>query len=173
MRVAFEDFTVHERAGVALICVANHVFGCVWSLAGKFPFQTGGEASATTPTKFGVEDGLDHRFRGHFTEDLCQGLVTINCDVVLNISRIDLADVFKDDANFLVFGLAEFFVGDIPHLSFVLLEFAALDEMFHHDWTDSCWGQLDVMTTFGVNQNIGTVSVGITHSGDVQDLDFL
>ena len=43
MRVAFDERAVHERAGVALVGVADNVFGIARDVAAEFPLQAGRE----------------------------------------------------------------------------------------------------------------------------------
>ena len=57
--VALENRAVHERSGVALVGVADHVFFLAWTLGGYLPFQAGRESSAATSSQTGLLDGLD------------------------------------------------------------------------------------------------------------------
>ena len=83
---------------------------------------------------------MDHILGAHFAENFCESLIAIDRDVVLNVAGVNLADVFEDDTNFFFFWFAQFFIGNVAHLSFVLMKLATFDEVFHHDLTDSSWG---------------------------------
>ena len=57
--VAFEDGTVHERAGVALVRVAAHVLDGTGAVCRELPFETGGETAAASAPQPGRLDDVD------------------------------------------------------------------------------------------------------------------
>ena len=64
VRVALEHRAVHERAGVALVRVAEDVLGLVVLLLGEAPLHPGGEAGAAAAAQAGGEDLLDDLLPG-------------------------------------------------------------------------------------------------------------
>ena len=50
---------------------------------------------------------MDHILGAHFAENFCESLIAIDRDVVLNVAGVNLADVFEDDADFLIFWFTE------------------------------------------------------------------
>ena len=49
--VTFENGTIHESTGVALVGIADDIFLVGFVLSAEFPFQTCGETSAATTTE--------------------------------------------------------------------------------------------------------------------------
>ena len=58
VRIAFHHAAVHERAGVAFVGVADHVFLRAFLPARRLPFAAGREAAAAAPTQAGLGDFL-------------------------------------------------------------------------------------------------------------------
>ena len=58
--IAFQDAAVHERAGVALVAVADHVLHVAAGLGYHAPLQAGGITAAAATTQAALGDLLDH-----------------------------------------------------------------------------------------------------------------
>ena len=98
MRVAFENAAVHERAGVAFIRIADHVFLGQRLARHQFPFEAGGitrsAAAAQTAAAYLGDD-----FAGsHFRDGAEQGPVAAGGDVIGNSFRVGMARVGEDDS---------------------------------------------------------------------------
>src|SRR5665811_1912320 len=95
VRIAFQDGTVHERARVALVAVADEVLLTVRSgrLRGEFPFQAGGEAGAAPPPEPRSQYLLVHLGGCHPGEHLIQPLVATSLEVVVYSFWVDGAAV--------------------------------------------------------------------------------
>ena len=63
--VALEDRAVHERAGVALVAVADHILVVALGIVGELPLPARGEARATTTANAGGEHLVDDLLAGH------------------------------------------------------------------------------------------------------------
>ena len=97
VRVALEQRVVHERAGVALVGVADHVLELALRPAARLPLAAGREAGAAAAAQAGaldlVEDGLGpHLERPH------EGRVAAERDVVVDGGRVEEAVVAEQQA---------------------------------------------------------------------------
>jgi len=72
VRIAFEHAAVHERAGVALVRVADDIFLRAFRLRDRGPFQTGGITRAAAAAQTALDDGVHDLLRHHFAEDVVQ-----------------------------------------------------------------------------------------------------
>ena len=95
--VAFESGAVHVRAGVALVCVTDHVLLALGLSCGKLPLHTGGEACAAAATETGLKNFLNNLLRRHLEENLLDSLVAVACNVVVDLLRVDDAAVSQND----------------------------------------------------------------------------
>ena len=93
MGVAFQNRTVHECAGVTFVGVAADVFLVGLVCSRKAPFTAGRETCAAASAQTGCENHVDNLLRGHFGQDLAQCLITVDCDVLFDILRVDNAAV--------------------------------------------------------------------------------
>ena len=93
VRVAFEDGTIHERAGVALVRVAADVLFLAGGIFGELPFPARREARAAAAAKAGLGDDVDNVLRGHFGQNFAECLVTVVSDVLLDLFGVDDAAV--------------------------------------------------------------------------------
>ena len=82
MRAALHRRAVHECAGVALVAVADDVFGEDIVAGGCAPFAPGGEAGAALAAQAGFLDFGDDLV-GRHGKRLLQALVATACDVVV------------------------------------------------------------------------------------------
>ena len=101
MRVAFQNRTVHESAGVAFVGIANHVFLIADRFVGNFPFQASWKATAAATTKTRIFYDLDYFIRSLFGKTGSEGSITITGNVFFNIFRIDETAVSKCNTNLL------------------------------------------------------------------------
>ena len=96
MGVALHDGAVHERAGVALVSVADDVLLGGLLLPGALPFPAGGEAAAAPAPEAGVGDGLADLLVRHLEQGLFKAGVAALGDVLLNILRVAGAAVLQN-----------------------------------------------------------------------------
>ena len=98
VRVALQNGTAHERAGGALVGVADDVFLAGGLRFGKHPFSACREAGAAASAKSGVEHDLDDLRGRHGGEHLRQRLIAVDGYVFLDAFGIDDTAVAKGDA---------------------------------------------------------------------------
>jgi len=94
VRIAFQHASVHKRAWIAFIGVAQHILDVAWRLGGEFPFQSRGKPGAAASTKTGCEHFVNHGFGLH-RERLCEARVAVPGNVLRKVERIDYATVAK------------------------------------------------------------------------------
>ena len=149
--VAFHDGTIHERAGVAFVSVANDVLFFSLNASGDLPLHAGGESRAATAADTGVQDFLDDVGGLHVEEALGEGLVAFRRDVFGDVFRIEEAAVAEGDA---------FLLGVERHLGVVMDAF--LDHGFD---VEEAFDQLvvddvlfdDVLRVFGLDLDVEDV----------------
>ena len=91
----------HLGAGVALVCVAAHIFLVRLVAGGKFPLQPCGEASAAAAAQAGIQHGLNDLFGRHLCQHLAQRRIAVEGDVLVDILRVDDAAVAQRNAQLL------------------------------------------------------------------------
>ena len=96
--IAFQNGTVHKRAGVALVRVADHVLLVGFIQRCEIPLFTGGEAGAAAAAKAGIGDDLDDFLGRHLVEHLVQRGITVHRDILVNVFGIDRAAVAQRNA---------------------------------------------------------------------------
>ncbi|VTR63828.1 hypothetical protein DESC_100024 [Desulfosarcina cetonica] len=101
VRIAGEDGAVHERPGLAFVPVDDHVFLLAGGVAGRFPFETGGEAAAAAAAQVGRLDLVQDTFRGHLEKGLGKGRVPADGEIVLDLLGIDQRVGVDDHAGLL------------------------------------------------------------------------
>ena len=92
MGAALHGRTVHERAGVALVAVADDVLGPFVVACSAAPFATGGEARTALAAQAARLDLVDDLLGGHL-QGLLQALVAAAGDVVVDAQRVDDAHI--------------------------------------------------------------------------------
>ena len=97
MRIGLDNGTVHERAGVAFVRVADQVFRPACGIARGLPFEPGRETRSAAARKPGDLDFLDDLFRRHGPKHLFKGLISVIGHIIVNVSRIDHAAVAQRD----------------------------------------------------------------------------
>ena len=157
MRVAFENGTVHERAGVTFVGVTYYVFLACGLSFSESPFLTGGEACAATSADAGIEDGLDNFLGSHGCGNLCESLVAVACDVFVDAFRVDNTAVTESNTLLLcVEGSlveSEDFVALNGFAVKKLTNGVAFYEVFGYDFVHIRSGNLAVECAFGVNDH--------------------
>ena len=101
VRIALDHRAVHERAGVALVRVADEVLLVALRVARGVPLEPGGEARAAASGEAGDLDLLDHLLRRH-REDLADRLVAIHRLVGRDVLGVDEAAVPQRDTRLLL-----------------------------------------------------------------------
>ena len=91
MGVGLHDGSIHEGARVALIGIADHIFGLPWSLTSEAPFEASGETRTAPTTQFGLGHFGDDLLWIHLAQNLAQGAIATQCDVVGYRSGVYLA----------------------------------------------------------------------------------
>ena len=145
--IAFQRGTVHVRARVALVGVADHVLLALGLLLGELPLHAGGEARAAAAAQAGLQDLLDHLLRRHLEEHLLDGLVAVARDVVLDLLRVDDAAVAQHDAVLLLVERDVRLRDEFLRLLGVVaqaLHHAALHQVLRHDLLHVLGLNLDV-----------------------------
>ena len=101
MGVAFQKAAVHERAGVALIGVADHVFDAIFGngFHAGIPLDAGGESGSAATPKAGGFYLRYHVGLAHGKEGLADGLIAVPCDVRLHGGKFHTPAVAKGDAD--------------------------------------------------------------------------
>ena len=124
MRVIFHNGAVHERAGVALVAVADDVFRRGFLALHLAPLLAGGESSAPAPAQVGLADLVDDIVRAHVEKRLFKCGIAAHAQILADGIGIDLAAVLQHKAllllierDFVLFGinLAVLFVGQPLH----------------------------------------------------------
>ena len=65
MRITFQNGTVHERAGVALVGVTTDILlVCIVALS-QLPLESGRETGAAAASQTAVQQNLDYIVRSH------------------------------------------------------------------------------------------------------------
>ncbi|MNN23561.1 hypothetical protein D3C81_1369650 [compost metagenome] len=97
VRVALQDRAVHERAWIAFVGVANHIFLPRPLLRRRLPLDPGREPAAAAPAEACfLHLGHDLR-RIHGRQNFMKRLVPIHGDIFVDILRIDRAAVAQSD----------------------------------------------------------------------------
>ena len=91
--IAFHHRAVHERARIALVSVADHIFIGTGLTQHLLPFFSCGEAAASASPETGLGDLLYDPFRRHVEQGLCHSAVTAHGDVFPDGFGIDVAAV--------------------------------------------------------------------------------
>ena len=137
--IAFQRRTVHVRARVALVRVADHVLLTLRLLRRGLPLHASREARAATTAETGLLHLFDDLLRRHLEENLLERLVAVTRDVILDLLGIDHAAVAKNDTELLLVERDVRLSVRILRLRGIVAETAddaALHEMFGDDLLD-------------------------------------
>ena len=91
--IAFQHGTIHERAGVALVGVADHVLVGGLVDGSELPLEARGEAGAAAAAEAGLSDLFHDLLPGHLGEDLAKSGIAVHGDILLDVLRVDDATV--------------------------------------------------------------------------------
>jgi len=95
--VALEDAAVHERPGIALVRVADHVLLGGGRLGHGGPFEAARVAGAPAAAEPALDHRVDHVLGRHLAKHGVQGAVAFGLDVRLDALRVDLPAVGQHD----------------------------------------------------------------------------
>ena len=138
MGIALQNGTVHERARIAFVGVAAHIFLVGLVAGGQAPLHTGGEAGASAAAEAGILDHLDDLLGSHLGQNLAQRGVAVLGYVLVDVLRVDDAAVPQGDSSLLcVEGrLVQGFDGVILLHGLLIqqaLDDSSLQQMLFHD----------------------------------------
>ena len=125
--IAFQDRAIHERARVTLIGVACYVFLIRLGVVGKLPLKACQEPSAASAPQTGLENFIDNLLPGHLGKSFAEGLVTVKCDVLIDVLRVDHTTVAQRNALLRAVKI-NLFKGQVCG---ILLGFVLIDQMLH------------------------------------------
>ena len=97
MRIAFDLVAVHVGAGVALVGIADDVFGVGFGLGEEVPLVAGEKARAAAAAQTRGFDLLDDGVGAAIDEDLIERLIAADGDVLLDVGGADEAAVAEND----------------------------------------------------------------------------
>ena len=95
--IAFKDGSVHERAGIAFVGVAEHVLGFGLFGSHELPLEAGGEACAAAAAQARGVHFFQRGFAAH-ADGLGNALIAAVGDVFKNVFRVDAAAVAQHEA---------------------------------------------------------------------------
>ena len=110
--VAFEDGAVHERAGVALVAVADHVFLIALGVVGELPLPAGGEARAAAAANAGGQHFVDDFLAAHAQRAL-QALERAHAQRFVDVLGVDDAAAVQGHAALLLVEVDVVLLGDL------------------------------------------------------------
>ncbi len=91
MRVRFQNAAVHERAGIALVGIAEYVFDLPRAFTGELPFQAGRKAGAAAAAQTRLLHLVDDLYIRHLQQGARGAQVAVAGDVVVDRLRVDQA----------------------------------------------------------------------------------
>ena len=159
MRVTFQDGTIHECTRVTLVGITDDVFLIGSVLGAEFPFQTGGETSAATTAETRFLNDVDGGSGIVLFQNAGQSLVTVTCDVLVDVFGIDETAVTQSDTHLF---LVETHVLGVGNVFLVLgvfikqtLHFSTLDDVLVHNFEAIFRGHLGVESVIGKDLHDG------------------
>gem|GEM_PF-5740380 len=176
VRVAFQDGTVHERAGVAFVRVtADELLRGVIAF-GEFPLEARREAGAAASAEAGVQHDLDDVVRRHLLQDFLQSDIAVHRQIFIDALRVDEAAVLERDS---LLDLVEARIvqrGDLLLKDFIVVNKALDDPAFQqvllHDFRDVVDRNTAVEDIAGVDDHDGA-EFAETEAAGLDDLDFI
>ena len=169
--VRLKDRTVHERAGVALVAVADDVLGPLGLRVGELPFTPGRETAAAATAESGFQDLVDDRLAIH-RESPCKSLERALAERFLDLLGVEAAAAVKGDVDLLLI------VGDVVLLDDLLPRFLvhveqtvddlAADQVGFHDLLDVLNADGAVGGLLGIDLDERTLRA-VTEAGDAVD----
>ncbi len=159
--VTLEDRSVHECAGVALVCVTSNVLYIAGSILCEHPLSAGGEACTAASSDTGIENFLNYLIGSHGGQCLIQCLITVGSDILLDILGVDNAAVSQSDSLLLSVEvcLIQRYDGTVLVNSLLIQQILAdltVHEMLVNDPLDALGSSLCIESTLRVNDNNGS-----------------
>ena len=168
--VALEDGAVHERAGIALVRVADHVLLVGDGLHTGLPLEARREARAAASAQTGLFHLADDLLPGHGRDCLADGGVAVAGDVGLERGVFHAPAVAQHDLDLL---LEKRDVVDHRHALFlrgivegVLLDDLVADEVLFNDLRDLFGVHLRVKHAVRLDEQHGARRTGAHAAGD-------
>ena len=163
MRVAFENGTVHECTGVALVCITYNVFLACGLVGGELPLSSRREACAATTAETGREDCIYNLLRLHLRKNLAERLIAVRADIFVNAFGVDYAAVAESNAVLLFIELR---IGEgVNRFGYAFVRFlvkksfnkSSLEEMLLNDFFDIVNLDVRIECAFGIDNHDRTV----------------
>ena len=98
MWVTFKYGTVHECTWVAFVCVTYQVFFLARAGFCSVPFEPCRETCAATSSEAGNFDFFNYFVSSHGSNNLFDCFVTINCNIFVDVFRIDYTAVSENNS---------------------------------------------------------------------------
>ncbi|VTR70068.1 hypothetical protein DESC_780256 [Desulfosarcina cetonica] len=95
--VALQNASVHERAGISLVGIADHVLDGLPRLVDRRPLQAGGKSGPAPAPKAAGGDLVDDLPRAHLSQGLVERFVATRGDIAFDAFGFDDAAVFEND----------------------------------------------------------------------------
>ena len=159
VRIPLQNGTVHKRAGIALVRIADDVFLIRLVHGGQLPLAAGRESAAAAPAQAGILNHLDDLLRGVFRQALCQRLIAVIGDVFVDIFRVDDTAVAQRDALLLFIEISGFDALDNIVMDGIIiqqaLDDAPFEQMLLHDLGDVLYLNFTVEAAFRIDDHDG------------------
>src|ERR1700728_3860271 len=107
LRIALEHAAIHERAGIALVAIADDIFLGAFDFGDVVPLEAGWITAASTAAETAFGDLLDHRGRVHVGEGFHEPFVAAARDVFVDLFGIDVAGILENDVGLTIEVAAE------------------------------------------------------------------
>ncbi|KAF5040472.1 hypothetical protein DSECCO2_533210 [anaerobic digester metagenome] len=95
MWITFQQGTIHERAGVTLVTIADDVLFVFISIVYHLPLDVSGETAAATSAQAGFLDYIDHILWFHLGQHCAQSFITAGGDVFIQAFGIDVTAILQ------------------------------------------------------------------------------
>ena len=153
--IALHDGLVHERAGVALVAVADDVLLALRHPADAFPLLAGREAGAASAAQTGVYNlGTDFGGR-HVKERFFQGRIAVVCQIFIQVFRVGVAAGLENDALLLFIegDIVVLDVGGVRELVQKALDDFAVEDGLFEDFLAVLRMDMGIENAFGLDLN--------------------
>ena len=110
--VAFENGSVHERAGIALVAVTDDVLLAVRLSVSELPLSAGGESATAAASESGIENIFDHVRPVHF-KSVFKTFERARAESLVYIFGIDASATVQSDTNLLFIESDFVLLGDL------------------------------------------------------------
>ena len=93
--IAFKDRAIHKGAWVTLVGIAEHILGASCSCSAKLPLQARRKAGPAAASETGGLHLFNNLFRRHLEEGFGRAHITIPCDILVYVVRVDKTPVLE------------------------------------------------------------------------------